>query len=649
MIYNTKCDPLNNKINVPQLSPLPGMPGFGFNLNYKGPTLPSLEGIPEDIMKYVDMLKLALPGGAFLKHQIESLQQSISKIIASLLSYLNLFLGFYFMLLSIIELSLCIIQVLCGVPNPFSLVRRLKKLKRKCIPIFISICFPLFALLALLLALISILLALIEYIIALVKRFIEQLLKNVKRLKFILQQGNSDAALAIIAKIGDLMCLFEHVFVLLGAIDTIMELIKTKWKKILKVCSAGGGDGDGVDELDQTDQAYEESCCGAICANFLSNPESQIDDPFEIWKSRVKGRLGQINYTNKVLGMPYPSLPTTIVPVRDEAIYFIDDFLDSTLTFNNIISSPSIEGIMFPFFPPSTITAYTERGKIPYFIDISFGFNPEDGHGARLITITDCIITNVILDAPMYVAGGVVIPEHNDKGFLALIGGIFIDELGRQYTLLDIMRKIVGQPGTDPNADGNSAYTYMTDVIFQLKINYNALLDYMLITIDCLPSMILEDKFLSTSMYKPLHVSLGGTGGPNGLGGPDGTGDVVKNISGVLPDGTVRVIPPGGIILPDGSIVPGPGGPYFEKIPAEEILTPEQAAEKASKGTLGGLNSDGVIDITLPDVAGALQQLENSLNSYRNDITEESTAQLETILNDILIRLQKQANTRRSI
>lgn len=625
MTYNTKCDPLNNKINVPQLSPIPPMPGFGLDLSFPMPQLPSLEGIPEDIMKYVNMLKFPFPGGAFLKYQIQSLQERITAIIASLLGYLNLFLGMYFILLALIELILCIINILCGLMNPFSVIRRVKKLKRKCIPLFIKICFPFFALLALLLALIAILIALIEYIIALIKRLIEQLLKNVLKLKYILQQGNSDAALSIISKIADLLCLFEHVFVLLAAIDSILELIQTKWKKILKVCKSGGG-GNGEDEND--------TCCDAICANFLTEPISQINDPLEIWYARSRGFHSTLCYTNPVLGSPYPSLfASMVIPIRNECVYLSDDNLDDTLSFNNILSSPGVDNIMFTFFPPFPITTLTERSKIPYFADVSLMYDPSDGYGLRFITVTDCIVTNVILDAPLDVVNGSIVNANKPKGYLALDGGYYYDRLGILHTLPQILRDY---STLQPSADGNGSYFYLLDITYQLKINYDALLSYSLITADCLPSMILEDQHLATSMYRPLHLSLGGTGGPNGIGGVSGT---------MVVD---RVVPDGGIVLPDGSIVPGMGvSPenLFDKIPAIEDLTPEEAAAKAAVGTFGGVNSLGVLDITLPDVAGTIQQLENSLNSYRNNITEESTTQLEIVMIDLLTKLQGQANT----
>jgi hypothetical protein len=493
MTYNTKCDPLNNNINVPSLFPIPSITDFGLDLSFGNPTIPNISGIPEDILSFINRLKLTLPGGAYLKDIVNDLQKTISAIIANLLGYLNLFLGFYFFVLAIIELVLCVINVLCAIPNPFSMVRRVKKLIRKCIPLFIQICFPFFVFLALLLALLALLLALIEYIIALIRRLIDQLLKNIKRLKYIVQQGNSDAALAIISKISDLLCLFEHVFLLLGAIDTIVELIKTKWDKILRVCN--------INRRGATD----DGCCDAICANFLTEPEVQVDNPLEIWKSRVKGTIANLYYVNPVLGNPYPFSSTMIIPIRNEAVYLEDNNLDTTLSFNNIIQSAGIDGIMFPFFPSATITKNLQERQIPYTADVSLYYDPSDGYGFRQITVTDCVVTNVILDAPLAVISGTLVNVNNPKGYLILDGGSYYDELGVFYTLPFILKDI---SNLEAAVDGNGGNHQLYNIAYQLKINYDSLIDYILITADCLPSMQLEHNHLNQSMYKPLNFSL---------------------------------------------------------------------------------------------------------------------------------------------
>ena len=492
--YN-ECSPLSNKFNVPKLLPVPSYPGFGLDLNYPFDFNLGLDnlGIPENIMAFINKLKFKFPGGGQLQKIIHSLQESISSIIAYLLSFLNIFLGFYYFILAIIEFILCIVNVICGLPHPFSTIRRVKRLIRKCIPLFIEICFPFFVFLALLMALLAIILALIEYIIALIKKLIAQILKNIKRLKYIIQQGNSTAALAIVSKISDLLCLFEHVFILLGCIDTIIELIKTKWETILKICNTGGGP-----------DSTTESCCESICANFLTEPETKIDDPLEIYKSRVKGNDGYIFYTCPVYGNASLT-PALTTELRSEAVYLQDDHLEETLKFKNIISSPGIDGIMFPFFPSSPVTTTTEKRKIPYTTDVSLYYNPQDGLGYRKIKVLDCIVINVVVQAPLAVLYGAVLQTNNANGFLVLDGGTFTDNLGVTRTITEVLRdKSIVKVKTD----GNALSSESDDIEYQIKINYDALGDYLLITTDCMPSMKIEFNHLNISLGKFINFSI---------------------------------------------------------------------------------------------------------------------------------------------
>ena len=137
---NTDCCPLNNNINVNPGPPLPGPPGFGINIGWPMEPFTLDINLPDALADILRRLKFKMPGMSFLQAAIGDLQKAVSEIISQLLGYLNTFLGLYLFFLSFIELILCIINVLCGLPNPISLLMRMKKLFRKCIPIFITIC-----------------------------------------------------------------------------------------------------------------------------------------------------------------------------------------------------------------------------------------------------------------------------------------------------------------------------------------------------------------------------------------------------------------------------------------------------------------------------------------------------------------------------
>jgi hypothetical protein len=118
MALNVKCDPLNSNFDAPSGPAIPGMPGFSFDVNF--PTIPTdwLKGFPENITELLNRLKLRMPGGGILQDVVKNLAQSISSILSKMLSYLNLFMGFYMMILAIVEMIVCVIKVLCAFPNP---------------------------------------------------------------------------------------------------------------------------------------------------------------------------------------------------------------------------------------------------------------------------------------------------------------------------------------------------------------------------------------------------------------------------------------------------------------------------------------------------------------------------------------------------
>ncbi len=499
MPLNPKCDPLVNNVNSPIGPPLPGLPGFTYDINIPTIPMPDLDGIPEDILNLLRRLKLKLPGGGLLQDLVDSLAKTVAKILSSLLGYLNAFLGIYFFVLALIELILCVIKVLCAFPKPWSVIRAVKRLLRKCIPLFIQICFPFFALLLLLLNLIAILIALIEYIIQMILRLIKQLLKNLKKLYNItIRQYNPNAALAIISKLANLLCLFEQIFTFLGAVFSILELITSIWDKSLKVCSGGGGSGTrGPDDDD-------------VCAPFMKNPIVQTNDNIEIWKSRVGSAVGELWFCNEVYGIPFPPgiFPAgTMTKLRNEVIYFKDDALIEELKFYNMITYGG-----FPFFPfDSTITKDTEYSLKPYFLDMTITCDPLDGYGSRAISFEDVTVTYVATEATATVVASVPTNVTDANGFLSLSGGTVINDVNLNGQTIDY---VVGQRANtasgrfNPSITGSGSYVSITNITYDLKVNYEALAQYTLITMSCLPSVEVEQNFLNVTFDKAFNFTL---------------------------------------------------------------------------------------------------------------------------------------------
>lgn len=499
MAQNPKCYPLQYNVNSPVGPPLPGVPGFSVDINFPTAPLPSLKGIPEDIISWLNRLKLKLPGGGELKEAIEKLSRTISSILAKLLGYLNLFMGYLMFAMAIIKLILCIIKTLCAFPNPWSVIRATKRLLRECVPLFISICFPYFAWLILLLSLIELLLALIEYIIMMIIRLIKQIIKNMLRLyNLTFKQRSPNAALAIIAKIANLMCLFQMIFEFLAVVFGIIEIITKQWSEILKVCSRGSPGPNGERGPEDDD----------VCAEFMKDPIAQTNQNIEIYKSRVGSSDGYVWYCNTVYGnqtLPLPTPPAVVV-VRNEAVYLYDNSLIDTLKFNNIISSGG-----FTFFPfDKVITKDIQDRLKPYFVDLFITCDPGDGHGSRKIQVDDVTVTYVTTSAVQTVTSSVPGVVANSNGYLILSGGTTVNDAhfnGRTIETL-LGKKESASPNPGEPVFNNGSYLSFQDVEYSLKINYDALGTYNLITMGCFPSVQVEQGVLNTSFSKIFNFAL---------------------------------------------------------------------------------------------------------------------------------------------
>jgi len=495
MAYNEKCDPLSNTYDVPVLPPIPGLDGFTLDINFPTLGIELPEGIPEDLLDWIRRLKLNLPGGGVLQETLESFQETISEILAHLLASLQMFLSFYNIILAIIEIIICVINVLLAFSSVRKTIKAIKCLIRKCYPFFIRVALPFMSFLALLLSLLALLLALIEYIIALIKRLIEQLLRNIRRLEDVLRDGNPNSALAIVSKLADLMCLFEHIFVLLGVVNLIIDLIKSKLSKRFKVCN-GTDDNNSVLSNDN------------ICAAFLQEPDTQTVVSPETWALRMKGDAsGNMWYCNEVYGAPiFPAgLPDT--KIRNESVYLNDDSLAEALRFSNMISyKPINESRSFPMFPFSnSITADLQSNMIPYSVDITMNIDPNDGYGARDITIEDTVVLLPTTQAILQVLAGIPIPSTGTYGFLLVSGGKTIND-PNGYDGHTIEELLFDNSGLPPSITGSGTNVSYPNITYQVKANYESLVEYGVVNIGCLPSMQQEYAHFDEVYDKPMSV-----------------------------------------------------------------------------------------------------------------------------------------------
>lgn len=485
MVQNPKCSPLENNINVTPGPPLPGAPGFSLDLNIPLPDL-ALDGIPEDILSLLRKLRFKLPGLGVIQSIVDSLTETVTKILSDILSWLNMFLGVYMFIMAIIELIMCIIQVLCAIPNVWAMIKAVKRLLRKCLPLFITIVFPWFALLNLLLALLALILALIEYIILMIIRLINQIIKNLKNLYTALSKGNTSAAMSVINKIASLLCLFEQIFLFLEIIFAVFEMITSMWSKTIKGCSRRGGESEYV------------------CTDFLDEPVKKVSEISDIWETKVGSDLGRLLYCNKVYGS-YSYLPGSSQEIRKELVYLFDDTLAANLNFHNIIYSN--DASFFPF--DRNITPGLDISKKPYTVDLELMFNPSDGYGSRNIQVNGVTVTNVtteiLKDVELVGPSSVLLKYTDNNGALVLSGGQSVDGYG--YNGKTIEQLLRGSDNENPDIGESLGMTY-NNITYKLVTNYDALAEYKLITINCIPSVGAIISNLDTVFERPFSAKI---------------------------------------------------------------------------------------------------------------------------------------------
>jgi hypothetical protein len=170
-----KCSNDLNNFDIGPGFPGPSMPGFGPNISIPGLDIPFPDGFPENIFDLLNKLRLKFPLGMDLSAIADEFMRKLSQVISNILTQISTFLAIYNIIMVILQMIVCIIEVLCGLIKNGP--QKLRKLFRTCLPLFLSI-FPFLALLALILAILALILAIIEYIIAILKKILDELKRN---------------------------------------------------------------------------------------------------------------------------------------------------------------------------------------------------------------------------------------------------------------------------------------------------------------------------------------------------------------------------------------------------------------------------------------------------------------------------------------
>jgi hypothetical protein len=222
------CDPNSNSFDLQDPGPGPSIPGLGLPFSFPKIPFPDLKiptGIPEDILDLIERLFALFPAGIRFEVNADALMSGVWDALASLFNQLAPFLAWYKFIQALLEIILCIIDVLCALLSPWALVKAMIRLFKRCLPNFLSM-FPWLALLIMILALILLLIALVEYIILVILAYIQQIIENIKVLLRAITVADADAIFAAVTKFSNLLCLIEQLFAILLAVAALFAIIK---------------------------------------------------------------------------------------------------------------------------------------------------------------------------------------------------------------------------------------------------------------------------------------------------------------------------------------------------------------------------------------------------------------------------------------
>lgn len=489
------CKASQNNINIPSPGQSPSIPGLGLPISIPKlpfPDVSVLESAPEALQDLVRTIIARLPSGIKLIPDTTSAMKGVWDAVSNLLTKIAPFLALYSFFQALLNIILCIIDVICALMNPWALRKAVKRLFKQCLPDFLSL-FPWAALVVMILSLLLLLMAIIEYLIEVISSYINQILDNIKILIRAIQVNDADAVIAATNKIAYLLCLFEQLFTILSTFALLFEIVKKLMEMSGRgVCSKGSGG----------------SCCDDdFCPTFISsNPNGLFN------------HTGKLIYQSKV-DVLWPTdgsmdflKNSGITPQREERWQFVD-VASGVYSFDDIIT-PSPE-LGFTYWPEGEEFASDANvNKVPYLLDMSFYINPRaigqtsDYKGQRQFFIQNVIVKKrpthspiswnngtdtSATDGSLYLGGGLVY-EYTDDGYSAYMVN------GSQATLetfISMDRNLTSIPVTD---DGY----YIWNIDYNLRFNHSCLIDKRLISLMCAPDTSTEAAVINAE-YSDLR------------------------------------------------------------------------------------------------------------------------------------------------
>lgn len=496
------CNPNDVNIALPDAPSGPPIPGFGIPFALKLPDIsPFPEGFPEDLLDILDKLQLIIPPGIIKPSLNPNFGKDVFDGIMKLLDQFFPFLMLYKFFLPLLNLIICIIEVLCAIPNPFKLIRAMRRLFRRCIPAFINL-FPIFAMIIMLISLLLLLLALIEYIIQQIEKFIGALLRNINALVKSFQDNDQNSVLAIAKKLGSLLCIFQNLFVLLSLFNTIIEVIRD----VLNLAFH-------LPPCDSSSSSDEDGCCTPdVCPSIVQSNYTRNTGTLEYISQGVFRQSGT--------GFSFDTTD------RNEAWQIFDTLQPQPQEFINIVDAYDVTNVSPKpvFFPTdSTYNAQTAPAQAAYTVDLRLFYNPVSWGRlglARFIKFTNCIVTKVPTRTVTTPPNG---SQTVNTGVLLLAGGLGYEDDGttiltgyanngtspisNQATLENFLHKpaIIGVNTQPVYADPSDGYVF-SNMTYTFKPVLETLLSKNLITLGCDPDLAADKNFINTVFAGDIGV-----------------------------------------------------------------------------------------------------------------------------------------------
>lgn len=498
------CDTSQNSVFPAILPPFPG--GLFSPIQIGLPSFDLPKELVEDIEALLKELTAIFPSGTF-KPSIGNFAKTPLDYIMNLLAQLAPYLSLYKFFTAIINIIVCIIDVLCSLTNPFALAAAIIKLFSQCIPAFILL-FPIFAIIAMIIAILLLIIALITYIIETVLAIILAIIANLEILSQGLQLNDAQSTLAALSKIASLLCIIQNILAVLVALAAIMGIIEAL------AAIAGVG---------ICDNSSSNCCAAPVCPDFVRLTPDGI--PITTGRLIYHKQIGTDTKTVFAsLNIPGIQNLLNIPPIRSEtwqivnddlaALYPISVIITPVFDINNILTNGGIGNIFWP--QGVTLPSNTSKNQSPYTVDLRVAINPanfgvNDPNGKRFFQIKDAIVISEPYIGILDQANNIDLTSFT--GTLSITGGqVFEDDgvtpykiKGKQATLETLIHQ-------DPLLAGSSSDIPATDdaITFEItgtwKPNAAALAGYNLVTMGCLPNIAIE-KAIQNSVIQAEGIA----------------------------------------------------------------------------------------------------------------------------------------------